>query len=118
MESERVKKEPELFDTILDAVEERISDWHTGRQDELPRVLVDRAEREPYKKLQESKGPLNQIRIRTAENHLVDLGERSPIVRAIEPFRLFRVYSALEDNEAQKFIDDAIRGEIENVPRE
>jgi hypothetical protein len=44
---------------------------------------VDENVREAYKTFQESKGPLNQIRIRTEGDDLVDLGEVSKIVKAI-----------------------------------
>jgi uncharacterized protein len=67
--------------------------------------------REPYKRFQESKGPLNQIRIRTENGSLVDLGERSKVVAAIEPFRLFRLYFSDSDSEAQSFIESLIAGE-------
>jgi hypothetical protein len=75
------------------------------------RILIDEEVREPYKRFHESKGPLNQIRIRTAGGDLVDLGERSRIVAAIEPFRLFRVYCAHDDRDAREFIDQAIDAE-------
>ncbi|WP_157234910.1 HD domain-containing protein [Methylosinus sp. LW4] len=113
--AERLEKEACLLDQLSDRVEEKISEWVCANGCDLPRILVDRAEREPYKKLQESKGPLNQIRIRTADDRLVDLGERSRIVRGIEPFRLFRVYAAAEDGEARDLVKDLIRGEIKNA---
>jgi hypothetical protein len=62
----------------------------------------------------ESKGPLNQIRIKTASGDLVDLGEKSKIVAAIETFRLFRLYFADDDGKARTFIERLIDGEAED----
>lgn len=51
---------------------------------------------------------------RTPGGELVDLGERSRVVRAIEPFRLFRVYCSDSDQSAREFIESAINGETAN----
>ena len=95
-------------------VGERIKEWAAANTSTAPRILVDQAIREPYKLLQESKGPLNQIRIRTSAGELVDLGEQSRVVRAIEPFRLFRVYCSDSNDSAREFVEHAINGETAN----
>jgi HD superfamily phosphohydrolase len=110
-----------LDDTAVDracaSIGEKVGSWIAEKAAEPPRILLDQAEREPYKQFQESKGPLNQIMIRTAGDRLVDLGERSKIVKAIESFRLFRVYVAEHDQEAKRFIERAIEAEDNNGAR-
>jgi HD superfamily phosphohydrolase len=87
-----------------------VSEWVSENSSEWPRILTDEANREPYKNFQQSKGPLNQIRIKTGTGSLVDLGDRSKIVAAIKPFRLFRLYLADADEDASRFIENAIDG--------
>jgi HD superfamily phosphohydrolase len=98
---------------IRETVRRRLSKQNEG----IPRILVDQAERDPYKPLQESKGPLNQIRIRVGPNEWVDLRDRSEVVRAIPRFQLFRLYIAKEDQESRIFIDKAIAKEVANVAK-
>ena len=78
------------------------------------RILVDEAEREPYKGLQESKGPLNQIMMKTTNGEFVDLEDRSRVVRSIETFKLFRLYVAESDQAARKYVDAVIDREVKN----
>jgi hypothetical protein len=80
-------------------------------------MLVDEDERKPYERLQESEGPLNQITIKTGDNELVDLGERSLIVRAIETFKLYRVYMSDGDDQARRFLEKVIKQEVKNGTR-
>jgi hypothetical protein len=96
---------------IAEEVKDRVSE----QDEDIPRILVDQEKRDPYKPLQESKGPLNQIRIRIGPKELVDLGDRSRIVRAIEPFQLFRLYVSKDDEESRTFIDEIIAREVANV---
>lgn len=99
-------------------IKDRVEDWRSGGGGGSLRMLSDEAERVPYKQLQESKGPLNQIMIKAPSGELVDLGERSKVVRAIEPFKLYRLYVRDEDEEARKFIatqvDEGARHVLEN----
>lgn len=59
---------------------------------EIPLFLLDEADRPPYRSIDRSKGPLNQINVLTEGGKLVDLKERSSVVRALQAFKLFRVY--------------------------
>jgi uncharacterized protein len=81
------------------------------------KVLLDEAERSPYKQIEEAKkGPLNQINIRIGSgSNLVDLGKHSRIVAAIETFRLLRAYFAKDDDESKEFLNRIIGGEISNA---
>ena len=98
-------------------INEKVTAWMSDNNRGIPRILVDQASREPYKHLQESKGPLNQIRIRTNEKELVDLGDRSKIVAAIEPFKLFRLYCDEADEVAREFVRSVVLKEAKNVAR-
>lgn len=104
-----------LVDQMCDAMSNRVEEWNSDQDRGELRILSDRATREPYKRLQESKGPLNQIRIKAQTEELIDLGDRSDVVKAIEPFRLFRLYVRDEDEEARKFVDQLIDEEVRNV---
>jgi len=97
------------------SVREKIAAWLSEKNADTPRILTDETERSPYKKFDESKGLLNQIRIQTESGQLVDLNERSKVVRAIDPFRVFRVYMADEDLEAKAFLEKTIKEEAPNV---
>lgn len=106
------------IEQACERIEMKIKDWNTRHTDGLPRILIDREERAPYKQLQESKGPLNQILIRTAKDGpLVDLGLRSEAVAAIETFRLYRLYFARGDDESRKFVEKLIRQEKDHASR-
>ncbi len=93
----------------------KISDWLAEKQTATPRILIDQASRAPYKPLQESEGPLNQIMIRTANGSLVDTRERSEVVGALETFKLYRIYVSDEDKEARGVIDGFINEEVQSV---
>lgn len=107
-------KLPKHLGKACDSIKKKIAAWNGTKR--TPRILVDEAVREPYKHFQESKGPLNQIRVRASRTSdaTVDIVERSNVIAAIEPFRLFRTYFAPDDAEAQKFIEDLIAGEVSN----
>jgi uncharacterized protein len=106
------------FDKACVSINEKITEWVSLDRSEIPRILIDVAVREPYKRFQESKGPLNQIRIRIpGEDELVDLGERSKIVGAIEPFRLFRVYVNGADDDALKYVRSVIEKDAKNAAK-
>lgn len=77
------------------------------------RILIDEGSRSPYKRLSESKGPLNQIQIRVEGGSNVDLGERSRVVKAIQPFKFLRLYVAEDDTDARSLVETVIREEME-----
>ena len=80
-------------------------------------LLLDQAARAPYKRFDESKGPLNQIRIRTADGgNLVDINSRSAIVPAIPSVELWRVYLPADQHDLRKRVQDTVR-EVVNEKR-
>ena len=94
-------------------LEAKIADWLATKSDVTPRIITDKAIREPYKRFQASKGPLNQIRIKSSSGELVDLVKRSKVVAAISTFKLYRVY--VSDEGARQFVDQIIGEEMGNV---
>lgn len=105
-----------VVDKACAAIGEKISNWTSEKVGNQGRILLDQAVREPYKRFEESKGPLNQIMIRTAKGGaLIDLAEQSEVVAAIKPFRLFRAYVSESDDEAKEFVAKAIAMEVTNV---
>lgn len=102
---------PARLERARASIKEKIADWLSEQRGVSARILVDEDVRAAYRTFQESKGPLNQIRIRMPGGDMVDLGEVSTSVRAIEPFRFFRVYHAGGDTEALDFIRQTIEGE-------
>jgi uncharacterized protein len=80
-------------------------------------LLLDEAARTPYKRFDETKGPLNQIRIRSANRvDLVDINSRSAIVRAIPSVELWRVYLPGDQHHLGERVLDTVR-EVVNGQR-
>ena len=77
----------------------------------IPRILIDVAERSPYKPIDKSKGPLDRIMVGTDGKELVDLQERSSVVRGLKTFKLLRAYADRNDADALKLIYNTIREE-------
>lgn len=75
---------------------------HKGKE---PRLMADLAERNPYKLRKDDESSLNQIWA-VSDDGLKDLGELSATVRALEPFRAYRLY--YRDDSAKKVVDDLL----------
>lgn len=102
----------EAIDTSCAKIARRIKDWRSKNDRGVPRILTDEEERAPYKKLQDSKGPANQIMLKPhSSGAVVDIAERSEVLRGLQPFKLFRVYCDKDDGDAQEFIESLIREE-------
>lgn len=102
---------------IRDEIGKCLDDWSSKSPNAPPRLLIDEVKRSPYNKLEEeTKGPLNQIHIRTEGDHLVDLSKRSNVVAALKTYEAFRVYHAEGDDEAMKKIEKIIAAEISKWP--
>ncbi|MBN7804831.1 HD domain-containing protein [Agrobacterium rosae] len=89
---------------IEQKIREKNDLWKVHSPDKLKRILVDKTKRDPYKPMTESKGPLNQIRIKTSDNGAEDLGAVSKVVNAIRPFEVLRAYHSPDDHEAREFL--------------
>jgi len=95
---QREQKNKQL-ERLTGAIEKRLQSWAENNSTGVPRILTDRASRDPYKRFEESKGPLNQIHIHLADKQISDVAECSPVIAAIETFELFRAY--VTDSEAK-----------------
>lgn len=94
----------ETIDALCISLESKIKDWNKVNSKAIPRLLLDVAVRSPYKKLSESKGPLNQILIQTANDDLHDLRNQSGLVKHLEPFKMCRAYFDKSDEDARDFL--------------
>lgn len=93
---------------------ERLETWLQENPTQSHRLLLDRVTREPYKKLDEIKGPLNQIRIRSASNgNLVDIDSRSDVVRAIRPVSVWRAYVPRDEQFLRDLVENVVREVID-----
>lgn len=83
-----------------------------------PRVLIDEAERSPYKKMfpEDPKAPLNQVNIRTEGGRLEDLSKRSEVVSKLGTYKSFRVYHAEDDQDTKTKLINIIDAEIRKWP--
>lgn len=108
--ADRDQKNKQL-ERLVGSIEKRLQSWAANNSSGVPRILTDRASRDPYKRFQESKGPLNQIHIRLAGKKISDVAECSPVIAAIESFELFRAYVTDADAKAQvdKIVKDELR---------
>jgi HD superfamily phosphohydrolase len=87
--------------------------WSEKEPDAPPRILIDEAERSPYKEMSEDpKAPLNQVNIRTEGDRLVDLSKRSQIVAKLGTYKSFRVYHAEDDEDTKSKLIDIMDAEI------
>jgi len=99
-------------DRVCADIRDEISAWSDPQTDSAPRALIDQQIRSPYKKITETKGPLDQINIRTDGGHLVDLAQRSKVVAELQAYKLFRVYHDGDDVEAKNKINQIIDARI------
>lgn len=102
----------EAIDKCCAGIDKKLTEWGVDNSDGRPRVLIDIDERSPYKSVNESKGPLDRINIRTDGGTLVDLKERSSVVAALKTYKLFRAYADRADSTAQDAIRSITEGEI------
>ena len=92
-------------------VVEKIELWKKTNQGTY--LLQDKASRSPYKRFEESKGPLNQIMVRTGTG-MADLGEISPVVASIPTFEVLRYYSDRESEKITNMLNQVIAEETKN----
>ncbi len=87
---------------------ERIRIQSDSRGPDEARILIDEPRRKPYKRIQESESPLNQIRIRQGENRFEDMARLSPVVASAETFEACRAYHDVDDTEGRDVIQNII----------
>lgn len=82
--------------------------------DAVPEFLIDRATRPLYRTFKESKGPLNQIMLKTKDG-LADVSNVSNVIRAIRDFDALRVYYDPGKRNACKIIDKFAKEAIDDI---
>lgn len=98
------------LERLVASVETKLDRWAQTNSTGAPRIMTDRATRDPYKRFEESKGPLNQIHIRVSGTEILDVASCSSVIAAIESFELFRAYT--EDGEATSMVEKVVKDEL------
>lgn len=109
---EKLEKKKEL-DRLTVAIRAKLDAWARKNSNGAPRILTDHATRDPYKRFEESKGPLNQIHIRLEDGKIHDVAACSPVIAAIESFEFFRAYYC--DNDAAQQVNQIVEAELRRV---
>jgi uncharacterized protein len=99
----------DLTEKISARVLEKSEIWRKGKEDA---VLLDLYSRSPYKKIGDSKGSLNQIRVRVSSGKTLDLAEISSVVGAIRPYNLFRYYFDEHDHASAEALASIVKEEV------
>lgn len=100
--------ETEPLSIAQENTKSQLEQWIQQHPSPLPRLLLDEGKREPYKRFQDDKGPMNQIQIRNNENKIVDISTCSDIVKSMQAFQFFRAYIAEDDADARSAVESAI----------
>lgn len=93
---------------VCDAVVSELKKNNGENPVDIHRFMIDQYSRNPYKRFQDSKTPLNQILIRMGGEKPTDMGEFSPIIGHAEPFTVCRVYVFRDDTEALSMIENVM----------
>jgi uncharacterized protein len=107
-EREGLKKQ---IERLITSIKEQFEAWATANSDGVPRILTDRETRDPYKRFEESKGPLNQIHIRL-DDKIHDVAHCSQVIAALKSFELFRAYVDESDGEARTAVEAIVHDEL------
>ncbi|GBQ99554.1 metal dependent phosphohydrolase [Acetobacter nitrogenifigens DSM 23921 = NBRC 105050] len=75
-------------------------------------IFLDRYDRAPYKRYQDSDTPLNRILLRSSEAQLTDMADLSPVIAAAETFSISRAYVFRGDTHARELVENTMRTEI------
>lgn len=97
------------IDAVFSELEKRIKNWNEEHMENVPRILLDSEERKPYKKISETKGPVNQILIHTREGKPDDIRNKSDLVKSLETFKINRAYFCEDDSEVREFLMNEIK---------
>jgi HD superfamily phosphohydrolase len=90
----------------------KLQEWQKNQEGIVPRIITDEAERKPYKAGGGSNGHTEQINVRTDGGELIDIRQRSEIVKSLSIYRLTRAYYDDSDADALRVIKDIVEGEI------
>ena len=90
----------------------KLQEWQKNQEGIVPRIITDEAERKPYKAGGGSNGHTEQINVRTDGGELIDIRQRSEIVKSLSIHRLTRAYYDESDADALQVIKGIVEGEI------
>ena len=86
----------------------KLQEWEDKNKGDAPRVITDVDQRDPYI----AGGPTERINVRTDGGELIDLSQRSKIVKSLSKYRLTRAYYDADDDKAIQAIKDIVKGEV------
>ena len=111
-EREMINIKPEERPTRLKLackeIVEEIKLLASSRTVDEPQILLDQTQRKPYKKVQESKSPLNQILIKHGHNRFEDMAQLSRVVASAEAFEVCRAYHEEDDTEGRDVLENIL----------
>lgn len=107
-----------VCESIKAEITQYLDGWSEKEPDAPPRILIDEAERSPYRDMypEDPTAPLNQINIRTEGGRLEDLSKRSEVVAKLGTYNSFRVYYTEDDEDTKKKLLDIMDAEIRKWP--
>lgn len=117
IELQRRSKLSEANSEDLQKIDALVADIHqeisNNGFDNSIKLYRDSYKRSPYKDVQQSKGPLNQIMVLEPDGKLVDLKQRSSVVSAIRSYKIDRYYLHREDEHSKNFLENLIKGKCD-----
>jgi HD superfamily phosphohydrolase len=107
------KRRIDALDRACNAAEKSLIAFAEENRETIPKVLIDSPGRSIYRDFEESKGPLNQIMIRPGlGDKPIDVASISQVIKAIAPFKAFRVYMKDGDEKTKTTINQIIEKEV------
>jgi uncharacterized protein len=103
---------PESEDRIVKQASADAEAWSSENSVGVPRLIIDKTTRTPYKRLGSNSGPLGRMMIED-NGRLVDLVEISEVVKAAQVFKLNRVYFDADDSDAKRQIESVLVAAVE-----
>ena len=91
----------ERVDTFVTRIAAKFREQSVGGESGTQGIWIDRGFRPPYERIRESSSPLDQIRI-NKEGSPEDIGDVSPIVKAIPTFKFDRIYIPKDDRDTEQ----------------
>jgi HD superfamily phosphohydrolase len=97
---------------VCSNIENALKPLTNSSQESPARILLDRYDRPPYKRYQDSNTPLDRILIRTGDGEPRDMAELSPVIAGAETFSIFRAYVFRDDTQVRSMLENIVRTEI------
>lgn len=104
----------EQIEKCCASVELKLQEWQNAQEGRVPRIITDKAERKPYKTGDGSNGQTEQINVRTDGGELIDIRQRSEIVKYLSSYKLTRAYYDETDTDAKRVIEQKIQDVVKS----